>query len=60
MREMFERFTWPLRKLAWKFEEKVIWRIADTFRRGSALPRTPRSAAYEEPASSWPTPSAEP
>jgi hypothetical protein len=60
MREMFERFTWPLRKLAWKFEEKVLWRVADTFRRGPALPRTPRSAAYDEPASAWPTPSAEP
>jgi hypothetical protein len=65
---MFERFTWPLRKVAWKFEEKVIWRIADTFRRGPSLPRTPRSApSAPEPnsveaaiSSAWPTPSSEP
>jgi hypothetical protein len=33
MRGMFESATWPLRKLAWKIEEKVVWRVADAIRR---------------------------
>lgn len=33
MRGMLESATWPLRKLAWKIEEKVIWRVADVIRR---------------------------
>jgi hypothetical protein len=64
---MFERMIWPFRRLAWKFEEKVIWRIADTFRRGPSIPRTPRTAAsaqevgsVEAAMSAWPTPASEP
>jgi hypothetical protein len=64
---MFERMIWPFRRLAWNFEEKVIWRIADTFRRGPSLPRTPRSASSAEASpveaaisSAWPTPASEP
>ncbi len=33
MRGMFESATWPLRKLFWLIEEKVLWPIADAFRR---------------------------
>jgi len=36
MRGMLESATWPLRKLAWKFEEKVFWRVADALRRRPA------------------------
>jgi hypothetical protein len=35
MRGMFESATWPLRKLAWLIEEKVLWPLADAFRRWS-------------------------
>jgi hypothetical protein len=29
---MFERATWPLRRLIWWLEEKVIWPLADAIR----------------------------
>jgi hypothetical protein len=32
MLSMFERATWPLRRLAWWIEEKVIWPLADAIR----------------------------
>lgn len=32
MRDIFERATWPLRKLTWLIEEKVLWPLADAFR----------------------------
>jgi hypothetical protein len=32
MQGMFERATWPLRKLTWLIEEKVLWPLADAFR----------------------------
>jgi len=36
MRGMFESATWPLRKLVWKLEEKLVWRLADLFRKRPA------------------------
>ena len=33
MQGVFERATWPLRKLAWLIEEKVLWPLADAFRK---------------------------
>jgi hypothetical protein len=33
MQGVFERATWPLRKLIWLIEEKVLWRLADALRR---------------------------
>ncbi|MGH2981022.1 MAG: hypothetical protein ACRDKV_03140 [Solirubrobacterales bacterium] len=36
---MFQSTTWPLRKLGWTFEEKVIWRTADAIRRRPARTR---------------------
>jgi hypothetical protein len=39
MRGMIERVTWPLRKLVWVVEERVIWPISD------AIHRTPRRRA---------------
>lgn len=47
MRGMFERATWPLRKLIWKIEEKLVWRVADAFRRA---PNRPRIQAPEDTA----------
>jgi hypothetical protein len=41
MQGMFERATWPLRKLTWLIEEKVLWPLADAFRN-----RTGRSFAH--------------
>ena len=38
MRGVFERLTWPIRKLVWKLEEKVYWPLGDVLRRG---PKTP-------------------
>jgi hypothetical protein len=35
MHGMFESATWPLRKLVWLIEEKVVWPLADAFRRWS-------------------------
>jgi hypothetical protein len=35
MRGMFESATWPLRKLAWLIEEKVLWPLADVLRKWS-------------------------
>jgi hypothetical protein len=32
MHGMFERTTWPLRRLAWWIEEKVYWPLADAIR----------------------------
>ncbi len=32
MQGMFERATWPLRKLVWLIEEKVLWPLSDAFR----------------------------
>lgn len=32
LRGTFESRTWPLRKLAWKLEEKVVWRLVDAVR----------------------------
>jgi hypothetical protein len=32
MQGMFESATWPLRKLLWLIEEKVVWPLADAFR----------------------------
>jgi hypothetical protein len=32
MQGMFERATWPFRKLTWLIEEKVLWPLADAFR----------------------------
>jgi len=34
MRGMLDSATWPVRKLFWKIEEKLVWRLADVFRRG--------------------------
>jgi hypothetical protein len=39
MHVVMERLTWPLRKLAWLIEERLIWPVADLLRRS---PRTPR------------------
>jgi hypothetical protein len=48
---MFERATWPLRKLVWLVEEKVIWPISDTLRgRG----------AHAAPVPAEPSPSVKP
>jgi hypothetical protein len=33
MQGVFERATWPLRKLTWLVEEKVLWPIADAIRK---------------------------
>jgi hypothetical protein len=33
MQGMFERVTWPLRKLTWLIEEKILWRLADALRK---------------------------
>ena len=33
MQGMFERATWPLRKLTWLIEEKVLWPLADALRK---------------------------
>jgi hypothetical protein len=30
MRGVFESVTWPLRQLAWKIDEKVVWPVVDT------------------------------
>jgi hypothetical protein len=43
MHGMFERATWPLRKLAWLIEEKVIWPIGDAVR-GRGTHATPSLA----------------
>jgi hypothetical protein len=75
MRGMFERATWPLRKLIWKIEEKVVWRVADALRGVPSRPRvqmpedTVEKAAVAEAATAaelpmtsagWPAPSATP
>ena len=44
---MFERATWPLRKLVWKIEEKVVWPIADVL---SWRPRRQRIRVEAPPA----------
>src|SRR5256884_2591142 len=41
MRGVLENATWPLRKLVWMLEEKLLWPIADAFRSW-----TGRSFAY--------------
>ncbi len=62
MRGVFERLTWPVRKLAWKLEERVFWPLGDVFRRG---PKTPAIEPAEPEAieiapelapTAWPTP----
>ncbi len=45
---MFERLTWPLRTLAWKVEEAVLWPLGDLLRRGPKTPRLESSAARAE------------
>ena len=61
MRGVFERLTWPIRKLIWKLEERIFWPLGDTFRRG---PKTPAIEPSEPEAieiapelapSAWPT-----
>jgi hypothetical protein len=44
MRGVFERLTWPIRKLVWTFEERVFWPLGDVFRRG---PKTPEIEPME-------------
>ena len=46
MRGMFESATWPLRKLAWMIEEKVLWRVADALRRRPAYSPSDSDSAY--------------
>jgi hypothetical protein len=62
MRGVFERLTWPIRKLAWKLEETVFWPLGDVFRRG---PKTPTIEPAEPEAieiapelapTAWPAP----
>jgi hypothetical protein len=62
MRGVFERLTWPLRKLVWKLEEVVFWPLGDVFRRG---PKTPAIEPAEPEAieiapelapTAWPSP----
>jgi hypothetical protein len=62
MRGVFDRLTWPGRKLVWKLEERVFWPLGDVFRRG---PKTPAIEAAEPEAieiapelapTAWPTP----
>jgi hypothetical protein len=47
MQGMFERATWPLRKLAWLIEEKLIWPIADAVR-GRGTRAAPAAEEEEE------------
>lgn len=63
MRGVFERLTWPVRKLVWKLEEVVFWPLGDVFRSG---PKTPAIEPAESEAieiapelapTAWPTPS---
>ena len=49
MRVVLERLTWPLRKVAWWFEEKLVWPVADLFRRGPRTPRIESSPEAEAP-----------
>ena len=62
MRGVFERLTWPIRKLAWKLEERLVWPLGDVIRRG---PKTPAIEPVEPEAieiapelapTAWPTP----
>jgi hypothetical protein len=62
MRGVFERLTWPIRKLVWKLEERLVWPLGDVFRRG---PKTPTIEPAEPEAieiapelapTAWPTP----
>jgi hypothetical protein len=46
MRGVFESATWPLRKLAWLIEEKVLWRVADALRRRPAYSPSDSDSAY--------------
>jgi hypothetical protein len=46
MRGIFESATWPLRKLAWLIEEKVLWRAADALRRRPAYSPSDSDSAY--------------
>jgi hypothetical protein len=46
MRGMFESATWPLRKLVWKFEEKVLWRVVDALRRRPTYSPSDSASAY--------------
>ena len=64
MRVVFERFTWPIRKLVWKLEELVFWPLGDLVRRG---PKTPAIEPDEPEAieiapelapAAWPSPAA--
>jgi hypothetical protein len=46
MQGMFERATWPVRKLTWLIEEKVIWPLADAIRgRGTHAAPSPVDSA---------------
>jgi hypothetical protein len=44
MSGMFERATWPVRKLTWWFEEKVLWPLVDVVR-GRGAHAAPAQAA---------------
>lgn len=46
MRGLFESATWPLRKLAWLIEEKVLWRVADSLRRRPTYSPSDSDSAY--------------
>jgi hypothetical protein len=46
---MFERATWPVRKLTWWFEEKVLWPLVDVVR-GRGAHAAPSRTASVEPA----------
>src|SRR3954453_7843058 len=45
---MFERATWPLRRLTWWIEEKVFWPLADTLR-GRGQQAAPAGFEAERP-----------
>jgi hypothetical protein len=46
MHGMFERATWPLRRLTWQIEEKVIWPLGDAIRgRGAHAAPSPVDSA---------------
>jgi hypothetical protein len=51
MSGMFERATWPLRKLTWLVEEKVLWPLSDLVRgRGAHAATTDAASAATAPA----------
>jgi hypothetical protein len=45
---MFERATWPLRRLAWWVEERLVWPLADAFRGRGAEARPFRRTRGED------------